>query len=377
MALIPKRQYLEKLRKLLTKREVNKSKSLDISLSNTLKRFDKPKEQITLKDLQLEVNQIKSEIRILKEENQELKQDVNLLKIEHKLKSAACSPNDSEPESEHKLQDTPPQFEENCISLINRIHIKKWYSKVRIKIHDFELSVIVLIDTGADLNCIQEGLVPTKYYSKSKENLRSANGSKMQITFEISKAHVCQDNVCFKTSFVLVKNMTDKVILGLPFITLLYPFTTDQDGLITYPMDEKVKFKFLTKPELSQLNAFKSNSIFKSVNLIKSKTQQIGFLQEEIKVKRVEEHLSQKSLQQRIQLFEDRIKNEVCSDIPTAFWHRKKHTVSLPYIKDFDEGRITTKARPIQMSQEVTEFCRREIEDLLHKGIIRKSKHWN
>jgi hypothetical protein len=222
-----KRQYLEKLRKLLTKREVNKSKSLDISLSNTLKRFDKPKEQITIKDLQLEVNQIKFEIKILKEENQELKQDVNLLKIEHKLKSAASSPNDSEAESEPKLEDTPPQFEENCISLIKRIHIRKWYSKVRIKIHDFELSVVVLIDTGTDLNCIQEGLVPTKYYSKSKENLRSANGSKMQITFEISKAHVCQDNVCFKTSFVLVKNMTDKVILSLPFITLLYPFTTD------------------------------------------------------------------------------------------------------------------------------------------------------
>lgn len=139
-------------------------------------------------------------------------------------------------------------------------------------------------------------------------------------------------------------------------------------------MDEKVKFKFLAKPELSQLNAFKSNSISKSVNLIKSKTQQIGFLQEEIKVKRIEEQLSQKTLQQRIQLFEDRIKSEVCSDVPTAFWHRKKHTVSLPYIKDFDEGRITTKARPIQMSQEVTEFCRKEIEDLLHKGIIQKSK---
>jgi hypothetical protein len=181
-------------------------------------------------------------------------------------------PNDSEAESEPKLEDTPP-FEEKSLSLINRIHIKKWYSKVRIKIQDFELSVVVLIDTGADLNCIQEGLVPTKYYSKTKETLRSANGSKMQITFEISKAHVCQDNVCFKTSFVLVKNMTDKVILGLPFITPLYPFTTDQDELITYPMDEKVKFKFLAKPKLSQLNAFKSNSISKTVNIIKSKTQ--------------------------------------------------------------------------------------------------------
>jgi hypothetical protein len=103
-----KRQYLKKLRKLLTKREVNKSKSLEISLSNSLKRFDKPKEQITIKDLQLEVNQVKSEIKILKEENQELKQDVNLLKkIEHKLKSAASSPNDSEAEPEPKPE-TPP-----------------------------------------------------------------------------------------------------------------------------------------------------------------------------------------------------------------------------------------------------------------------------
>jgi hypothetical protein len=95
------------------------------------------------------------------------------------------------------------------------------------------------------------------------------------------------------------------------------------------------------------LNAYKSNSISKSINLIKSKTQQIEFLQEEIKVKRIEEQLSQKTRQQRIQLFEDRIKSEVCFDLPTAFWHRKKHTVSLPYVKDFDKGKITTKARPI------------------------------
>jgi hypothetical protein len=42
------------------------------------------------------------------------------------------------------------------------------------------------------------------------------------------------------------------------------------------------------------------HSISKSINLIKSKTQQIEFLQEEIKVKRIEEQLSQKSLQQGI-----------------------------------------------------------------------------
>jgi hypothetical protein len=59
--------------------------------------------------------------------------------------------------------------------------------------------------------------------------------------------------------------MTGKVILGLPFITLLYPFTTYHDGLITYPMDEKVKFKFLAKLKLSQLNSYKT---FQSLSLL-------------------------------------------------------------------------------------------------------------
>jgi cell division septum initiation protein DivIVA len=78
--------------------------------------------------LQLEVNQIKSEIKILKEENQELKQDVNFLKIEYKLKSAASSQSGSEAEPEPKPEDTP-QLEENSLSLINRIHIKKMVFK--------------------------------------------------------------------------------------------------------------------------------------------------------------------------------------------------------------------------------------------------------
>ena len=29
--------------------------------------------------------------------------------------------------------------------------------------------------------------------------------------------------------------------------------------------------------------------------------------------------------------------NNVCLDLPKAFWHRKKHIVQLPYVKDFNE----------------------------------------
>jgi len=46
----------------------------------------------------------------------------------------------------------------------------------------------------------------------------------------------------------------------------------------------------------------------------------------------------------------------------------------LPYEKDFSEKNIPTKARPIQMNKELLEFCKKEIETLLIKGLIRLSK---
>ena len=71
----------------------------------------------------------------------------------------------------------------------------------------------------------------------------------MQIEFKIPKAHVYQDNTCFKTTFVLVKNMTDRVILGNSFKCLLYPFITDSEGITTHPFVQPVKFEFLRSPE--------------------------------------------------------------------------------------------------------------------------------
>ena len=49
----------------------------------------------------------------------------------------------------------------------------------------------------------------------------------MNIKYELNNAYVCYDNVCFKIPSILVKNMTDKVILGLPFINALYHFLVE------------------------------------------------------------------------------------------------------------------------------------------------------
>ena len=68
--------------------------------------------------------------------------------------------------------------------------------------------------------------------------------------------------------------------------------------------------------------------------------------------------------------------HDFCSDISNAFWHRKKHIVNLPYVKDFNEKNIPTKACPIQMNakSKTVKFCKKEIHDLLAKKLIRNSK---
>ena len=69
------------------------------------------------------------------------------------------------------------QKDEDNPSLINRLISLKWFSKVKIVVcHKNEYNVIAMIDSGANMNCIQEWIIPSKYYEKSKKQF-SANGT--------------------------------------------------------------------------------------------------------------------------------------------------------------------------------------------------------
>ena len=72
----------------------------------------------------------------------------------------------------------------------------------------------------------------------------------MKIKYELNNAHVCHSNVCFKIPSILVKNMIDKVILGLPFINALYPFLVEHDGITTDPFGQKVNLNLLQSLKL-------------------------------------------------------------------------------------------------------------------------------
>ena len=222
-----------------------------------------------------------------------------------------------------------------------------------------------MIDSSADMNYIQEGLIPSKYFEKSTERLVSANGSQMKIKYELNNANVCHDNVCFEIPYVLVKNMTDKVILGLPFINALYLSLVKHDRITTDPFGQRVKFKFASKCEID---------IDYASNLIHAKVEHLNFLKQEVRHKKIVEQLYDKLLQSKIDNFQKLFIDKACTDVPNTFWHKKKHIVDLPYVEDFDEKNIPTKACPIQMNAETVEFCKKEIRDLLEKKLIRNSK---
>ena len=84
----------------------------------------------------------------------------------------------------------------------------------------------------------------------------------------------------------LLKNMTDKVILGLPFINALYHFLVKHDGITTDPFGQKVKFKFASKTEIDDV-----------LNLIHAKIKHLNFLQQEVRYKKIAEQISNKLLQ--------------------------------------------------------------------------------
>lgn len=71
--------------------------------------------------------------------------------------------------------------------------------------------------SGVDLNCIREELIPSKYYHKTIHSLRNSSRQKMGISYKLPRAYIFKDKVCIHKTFVLVKDISNDIILGVPF----------------------------------------------------------------------------------------------------------------------------------------------------------------
>ena len=78
-----------------------------------------------------------------------------------------------------------------------------------------------------------------------------------------------------KIKFLLLKNMTSKIILRSSFIHQIMPFLVIDKGIVIEKLGEKIVFNFIKK------------LVFKNLNLVKNKEKQINFLSKEIIFKRI------------------------------------------------------------------------------------------
>lgn len=157
------------------------------------------------------------------------------------------------------------------LGMMQIVTAHKWYINCTILINN-ELFVtnIAMIDSSADVSCIQEELIPTRYFHKTTHIVRSASGHSLDINYILPHVHICRNKVCILHFFFLVKNqLYPPIILGAPFINAIYPYThIDANGFITTYKKQKISYPFVTDPVTRDINA-----------LIEIKQKYVNFLQ--------------------------------------------------------------------------------------------------
>ncbi|KAM3188706.1 hypothetical protein P3L10_034574 [Capsicum annuum] len=375
-------KYLLELKRLMLSQEEKPPKPViqPFSMKQVMSRFDKPAEP-SIADLKGEISTLKGEIKNLKIRLDHL--ELNAL-TDQVLKNVSLPENISPPESpknfpvisnDHLREPEPRSFpgsDPPSTSGKAITAIKAYSEHIAVKIvinKDFVLNRVALFDTGADSNCIVKGLIPTRYLQKSTSRLYSATGEKMEIHYKLPKAHICNNGICLVNDFVITDDITEDIILGIPFVNQIRPYWSDYDGIRTTLLNRTLFFPLLRPLSQEDGSRIKEQTVLK-INRLSS---HVNFLKQDVQIKKIEHSLQTPEMLTKISNLHKQFEEEICSDLPNAFWERKTHLVELPYIPGFDEQTIPTKARPIQMNQEMMEICKNEINHLLEKGIIRSS----
>ncbi|XLT93673.1 hypothetical protein HN873_015335, partial [Arachis hypogaea] len=140
---------------------------------------------------------------------------------------------------------------------------QKWFTTITLIIGEEKYDFIAFVDSGADVNCIQEGLIPKKYYEKTIEKVYKAKNDRMTIDYKLTKAKIYKNRVSLFTTFFLARNISHQVILENSFTILLYHFNVDIDGITCLHIpNHSVHFEFITKPK-------QHDSIFSNIYLPK------------------------------------------------------------------------------------------------------------
>ena len=159
------------------------------------------------------------------------------------------------------------------MNTVSRVIFQKWEVSLTIVIKNkFAIDIIALFDLGVALNCLQEGLVPTQLYEKTKQTLFGANGRKLTIKYKLSDAHICNQGIYIKQTFILVKDLKEKTLIGIPFLSSIFPIWIDDQGIRIKLLDKEILFEFANPHGERNINTLRDQVITAKknhVNLLK------------------------------------------------------------------------------------------------------------
>lgn len=130
--------------------------------------------KVTLQDVHREINIQKEDIRQLKGKLNEVQK---LIQRVENLELGLEVPKKSADDDELKFQNEIDSF----VNSITKIPFQKWHTKVIIKVKDIETEATCLLDSGANINVIREGLIPTKYFQKTNYSIHLVNAERMNL----------------------------------------------------------------------------------------------------------------------------------------------------------------------------------------------------
>jgi hypothetical protein len=310
----------------------------------------KSKTTVTVSELHSEIKTLKFELQSLKQAQQ--KDSAILQHLLSKIESEFDT--ESEPDDQtiepHTLPHALTNIEhilDDFLNVLTQISSKKYLIKITLVFSDdFKLDTIALFDTGADLNCIKEGVVPKRFLQNTSEKLSAANNFKLHIAGK-TQASVSNKCISLKTFFVVTKDINHTIILGTPFIDMITPYKAHHDCITSKINNIKLVFPFLEKSKTRNLNLIKACTIHTyHINaLIHGKQFQLHDLQNHVSFCRIEKKLQNSVLKTKIIDLQNKIEQQICSDLPNAFWERKQHIVDLPYEDTFLEKTNTYKSK--------------------------------
>nr|KYP66817.1 polyprotein [Cajanus cajan] len=180
-----KLEYLSKLKELILEDKTNEESTSTpefsgYDFSQILKKASMKEKPVNIRELQREINELKGEVNIIK---------TQLIEIKHE----SYQQNEQIKDILDKMQEQPStSINENTVISQIKIIQQKWLIKATLKIgKTYHKTFTALVDSGADLNCIREGLIPTQYYEKTVQTLRVANSNKLKVKYKLSKAYIC------------------------------------------------------------------------------------------------------------------------------------------------------------------------------------------